>query len=236
MSVIQDQIDRLDWPAVESAFAEDGYAILPPLLTANARADIAALEPDDKNFRTRIDMARHRFGIGRYGYFADPLPADIAALRSALYPPLAKVANDMATALRQDFRYPATLPEFLKQCADAGQTKPTPLLLRYQAGGHNRLHQDIYGPLAFPIQAVMLLSDPASDFTGGEFLLAEGAPRQQIRAEAVTLRAGETILFPTAERPVPGARGMLKAKMRHGVSRIRSGERLTLGVIFHNAR
>lgn len=236
MSDLQAKIDRLDWPEIEAAIASDGYAILPPLLDAKARADIKALEPDDARFRTRIDMARHRFGIGRYGYFADPLPAVVSALRTALYPPLAGIANGMMAALGQTHRYPPALPAFLAECAAAGQTRPTPLLLRYEAGGHNRLHQDLYGPLAFPIQAAMLLSEPGQDFTGGEFLLAEGVPRQQIRGEAVALKAGETILFPTAERPIEGARGMLKARMRHGVSRIRSGERFTLGVIFHNAR
>lgn len=236
MTDISGRIDGLDWPAIGAAFSADGYARLPPLLSAAERMALAALDADDDKFRSRIDMARHRFGIGQYGYFADPLPTEVATLRTALYPRLAPMANAMMAALSQDHRYPDTLPDFLADCAAAGQTKPTPLLLHYVTGGHNRLHQDLYGPLAFPIQAVMLLSDPVEDFTGGEFLLAEGVPRQQIRAEAIALEAGETILFPTAERPVPGARGMLRARMRHGVSRIRSGERFTLGVIFHNAR
>ena len=236
MTELARRIDGLDWPAIDRALATDGYARLPPLLSQAERQALTALDSDDARFRTRIDMARHRFGIGRYGYFADPLPADVAALRTGLYPKLAPMANAMMAALKQEHCYPEALPEFLEDCATAGQTKPTPLLLHYVAGGHNRLHQDLYGPLAFPIQAVMLLSDPAEDFTGGEFLLAEGVPRQQIRAEAIALAAGETILFPTAERPVPGARGVLRARMRHGVSRVRSGERYTLGVIFHNAR
>lgn len=232
---VQDKITALDWAAIEARFGEDGYALLPPLLGDADRRALVAAETDDSLFRRRIDMARHRFGAGRYGYFADPIPAPVAALRQALYPHLARIANGMMQALGREERYPHALDAFHARCAAAGQVKPTPLLLRYGANGYNRLHQDLYGPLAFPIQATTLLSDPDNDFTGGEFLVAEGAPRQQIRAEAITLRAGETILFPTAERPVPGARGMLRAKMRHGVSRIRSGERYALGVIFHNA-
>lgn len=235
MSVVADAIDALDWPGIRRAFDADGYAVLAPLLDPAARRDLIALERNDARFRARIDMARHRFGVGRYGYFAEPLPPAVAALRQALYPYLAPIANDMMAALRRDIRYPDDLATFLTRCANAGQTKPTPLLLRYTAGGHNRLHQDLYGPLAFPIQAAMLLSAPSRDFAGGEFLLAETAPRQQTRGEAVVLAEGETILFPTAERPVPGARGLLRARMRHGVSRIRAGERFTLGVIFHNA-
>lgn len=235
MTGLVEKIDGLDWAEIARRFDADGYALIPGLLTPEERRALIALETDDARFRTRIDMARHRFGVGRYGYFAAPLPDVVETMRSALYPRLAEIANGMMAALGKPERYPATLADFLARCAAAGQTKPTPLLLRYETGGHNRLHQDLYGPLAFPIQATTLLSDPDRDFTGGEFLLAETAPRQQTRAEAVALRAGETILLPTAERPIPGARGMLKARMRHGVSRIRSGERHTLGVIFHNA-
>ena len=235
MTVAKNKIDALDWTAIANAFDQDGYALLPPLLTPEDRADIIALEIDDAHFRTRINMARHRFGEGRYGYFSNPIPPLVAEMREALYTHLVPIANDVGTKLGKDERYPATLGEYHAQCAAAGQSKPTPLLLQYEAGGYNRMHQDIYGDMAFPIQATMLLSDPASDFTGGEFLLAEGAPRQQIRAEAIALKAGETILFPCAERPIPGARGMLRARMRHGVSRIRSGKRYTLGIIFHNA-
>lgn len=235
MTTIANKITTLDWGAIAEAFDQDGYALLPPLLTATERAGIIALEADDAHFRTCINMARHRFGEGRYGYFSNPIPPLVAEMREALYTHLAPIANDAATKLGKDERYPATLSEYHAVCAAAGQTKPTPLLLQYEAGGYNRLHQDIYGDMAFPIQAAMLLSDPASDFTGGEFLLAEGAPRQQIRAEAIALKAGETILFPCAERLIPGARGMLRARIRHGVSRIRVGERYTLGIIFHNA-
>jgi hypothetical protein len=234
MTDVEKAVAALDWDAIREAFDRDGYAVLPPLLSADERAAIIALDEADV-FRTRVEMKRHRYGEGRYGYFRDPLPPVVQALREALYPRLAPIANAMMATMRQETRYPADLEAFLKRCAAGGQTKPTPLLLRYAAGGHNRLHQDLYGPLAFPIQAAMLLSDPAEDFTGGEFLIAETAPRQQTRAEAVTLGAGETILFPTAERPVPGARGPMRARMRHGVSRVRSGARATLGVIFHNA-
>lgn len=235
MKALTNKIDVLDWRAIATAFEQDGYALLPPLLTPAERAGLIALETDNDRFRTRINMARHRFGEGRYGYFSDPIPAPVAEMREALYPHLAPMANTACQKLSNDTRYPATLAEYHAECAATGQIKPTPLLLQYEAGGYNRLHQDIYGEMAFPIQAAMLLSDPDADFTGGEFLLAEGAPRQQIRAEAIALKAGETILFPCAERPIPGARGMLRARMRHGVSRIRSGERYTLGVIFHNA-
>jgi hypothetical protein len=228
-------VAALKWPDIAQAFDDDGYAILPPLLNAEDRAALVGLEPDDQRFRTRIDMARHRFGIGRYGYFANPIPPAVAALRQALCVHLALIASDMMEKLGREPRYPAMLDPFLERCAQAGQTKPTPLLLRYEAGGHNRLHQDLYGDLSFPIQATMMLSDPTKDFTGGEFLVAETAPRQQTRAEAIVLQAGETILFPTMERPIVGARGRLRARMRHGVSRIRSGERFTLGLIFHNA-
>lgn len=236
MTTLSQKIDGLDWGAIAASFGADGYALLPPLLSPSKRRDLIALEGDDACFRTRINMARHRFGEGRYGYFSDPIPSPVAEMREALYGHLAPIANLTAQKLGNDERFPATLAEYHATCAAAGQTKPTPLLLQYEAGGYNRLHQDIYGDMAFPIQATMLLSDPAKDFTGGEFLLAEGAPRQQIRAEAIALQAGETILFPCAERPIPGARGTLRARMRHGVSRIRSGERYTLGVIFHNAK
>ncbi len=235
MSAITDRIETIDWQSVAQAFQADGFALLPPLLDRATRRDLIALECDDAVFRTRIDMARYRFGVGRYGYFANPLPAPVGELRAGLYPHLAPIANDMMATLGRDIRYPPTLAAFLERCAEAGQMKPTPLLLRYTAGGHNRLHQDLYGPLAFPIQAAMLLSDPQQDFSGGAFLLAETAPRQQTRAEAVTLQAGETILFPTAERAIPGARGWLRARMRHGVSRILGGERYTLGIFFHDA-
>lgn len=235
MTNLAQSVSGLDWADIGERFASDGFAILPPLLDANERSKLAALYRQDDVFRTRIDMARHRFGIGAYGYFAAPLPAVVQEMREAFYPPLATIANRMTAELGRDVAYPASLDAFLVRCREAGQTKPTPLLLRYEAGGHNRLHQDLYGDCAFPIQATMLLSEPGKDFEGGAFLLAETAPRQQTRAEAVALKAGETIIFPTAERPIPGARGMLRARMRHGVSRILAGERYALGVIFHDA-
>lgn len=236
MTMLADKIAALNWGQIAAEFAANGYALLPPLLSLSERQALIALEADDNRFRTRINMGRHRFGEGRYGYFSDPIPDLVAEMRRSLYDHLAPIANGMAERLGNDERFPATLVDYHAACAGAGQTKPTPLLLQYETGGYNRLHQDIYGDMAFPIQVAMLLSDPAKDFTGGEFLLAEGAPRQQIRAEAIVLQAGETILFPCAERPIQGARGILRAKMRHGVSRIRAGERYTLGVIFHNAK
>jgi len=235
MTGVAARIDAVDWAAAARAFDRDGYAVLPPLLTAAERKALVALDGEDSAFRKRIEMARHRFGEGRYGYFAEPLPAPVQALREGLYPRLAPMANALAETLKAEARYPATLAEYRKVCADAGQAQPTPLLLRYGADGHNRLHQDLYGALAFPIQATMLLSKPGEDFEGGAFLVAETAPRQQTKAEAVDLKEGETILFPTAERPISGARGPIRARMRHGVSRIRSGERFALGVIFHDA-
>ncbi len=228
-------LESLDWTAIGLAFDRDGFAVLPPLLAPEDRQALIAMDRDDSRFRTRIDMARYRFGVGRYGYFADPLPPAVQRLRTGLYEPLAPIANRMMAKLDRAPRYPATLAEFQALCHAAGQARPTPLLLRYEAGGHNRLHQDLYGDLAFPIQVTMLLSDPKADFTGGAFLLAETAPRQQTRAEAIDLAAGETILFPTAERPILGARGLLRARMRHGVSRILAGERFALGIIFHDA-
>ncbi len=181
-------------------------------------------------------MARHRFGEGEYRYFGRPLPPLVETLRRTLYARLAPIANRMMEALSRPERYPPSLRAFLARCREAGQTRPTPLLLRYEAGGTNRLHQDLYGALAFPLQVTVLLSRPGRDFEGGEFLLLESRPRQQSLGEAIALAQGELVLFPVRERPVPGARATLRAAVRHGVSRVRSGERFALGVIFHDAR
>jgi len=229
------RVAAIDWAAAADAIAARGFATVPRFLAHADCAALIALYADDQLFRKRIDMARHNFGEGAYGYFADPLPPLVGAMRAALYPPLAKIANAMMADLGQDYRYPRTLGGFRKRCRAHGQTKPTPLLLHYEAGGYNRLHQDVYGPLAFPLQGTVLLSDPGKDFEGGAFLLMETMPRQQSRGEAVDLGQGELILFAGSDRPVPGKRGYRRARVRHGVATVTKGERHTLGVIFHDA-
>jgi uncharacterized protein len=206
------------------------------LLSENECAALAASYADDTLFRSRIVMARHGFGRGEYKYFADPLPELVAGLRAALYPPLAAIANRWNAALGLDARYPAEHGEFLARCHAAGQTKPTPLLLQYGEGDYNCLHQDLYGEHVFPLQVAFLLSEPGRDFTGGEFVLTEQRPRMQSRAEVVPLGRGDGVVFPVHHRPVEGSRGAYRVNLRHGVSRIRSGRRHTLGVIFHDAK
>tara|TARA_R110002096_G_scaffold392176_2_gene587088 strand:- start:619 stop:1323 length:705 start_codon:yes stop_codon:yes gene_type:complete len=233
--VSADRVAALDWAGIEAAIEAQGFALTPPLLTPADCAALIDLYSDDTAFRSRIVMARHAFGEGDYGYFADPLPPLVTELREAFYAHLAPIANRMAAAMRREASYPADLATYRKACAGAGQTKPTPLLLRYGLGGYNRLHRDLYGDLAFPIQATAMLSQPGEDFTGGQFLLVENRPRQQAIGTAVDIPQGAFILFPTNERPVQGSRSILRASMRHGVSRVLSGERYTLGVIFHDA-
>jgi hypothetical protein len=232
---IDAQVATLDWRGVEAALDEAGCAVVGPLLAPADCATLAAAYDDDTLFRSRVVMARHGFGRGEYRYFAYPLPEPVAALRRALYAPLAAIANRWSAALGDAARYPADPAAYLKRCHDAGQAKPTPLLLRYGAGDYNRLHQDLYGELVFPLQVTVLLSDPKADFSGGEFVLTEQRPRMQSRAEVVTLCRGEAVIFPVRYRPVAGTRGFSRVVMRHGVSRLRSGTRLTLGVIFHDA-
>lgn len=212
-----------------------GAARLPALLTPAQCAAIVALWDDPAAFRKEVVMQRHGYGSGCYRYFAYPLPEPVAALRDALYPALAEVANRWAAMLGSGDIYPARHADFLARCALAGQDKPTPLLLRYEAGDWNALHQDVYGPQIFPIQAAVLLSEPDRDFTGGAFLLTEQRPRMQSRPEVVPLRQGDAVVFPVRERPVPGARGAHRVQMRHGVSRLLSGVRHMLGIIFHDA-
>ena len=213
-----------------------GYAVLPALLDAAACADVRTAFDDDDRFRKTIVMERHGYGRGVYKYFAYPLPAQVAALRAQLYAQLAPIANTWAQMLNRPERYPATLDEMLARCHAAGQLRPTPLILRYRAGDHNALHQDLYGEIAFPLQATVLLSEPGEDFTGGEFVLVENRPRRQSLAHVVPLRRGDAAVFPNAVRPIPGARGASRTAFRHGVGEVRSGERFTLGVIFHDAR
>ncbi len=233
---VETRVQRLEWGASARDLGERGWATTPPLLTAEECAGLVALYGDDARFRSRVDMARFRFGEGQYKYFAAPLPPLVAGLREQTYPPLARIAGEWQAALGRATRYPPTLGGFLAQCARRGQRKPTPLLLRYEAGGYNCLHQDIYGEIAFPLQMTCLLSRPGEDFTGGEFLLVEQRPRAQSRAEVVPLVQGQIVIFTTRERPARGARGAYRVASRHGVSRVTSGLRYTLGVIFHDAK
>jgi hypothetical protein len=219
---------------LETEIAASGYAVR-PLLTPETCAELTALYDDASRFRSRVVMARHGFGRGEYQYFAYPLPPPVAWLRAALYPPLARIANAWAASLNDARRFPATLDAYLAACHEAGQRRPTPLLLRYGAEDYNCLHQDLYGEMVFPLQVAVLLNQPGRDFTGGEFLLVEQRPRMQSRAEVVSLRQGDGVIFPVHHRPVRGTRGFYRTVMRHGVSRVLSGRRHVLGLIFHDA-
>lgn len=230
------RIDEFDWDRVSRDLDAQGSATLERVLPAKQCEGLAALYSDDALFRSRIVMARHGFGRGEYKYFAYPLPEIIDALRAALYPKLAPVANRWNATLSIDTRYPEKLADFLKRCHHAGQRKPTPLLLQYSAGDYNCLHQDLYGEHVFPIQVAILLSEPGKNFTGGEFVLTEQRPRMQSRPEVVPLRQGDAVAFAVHHRPVQGTRGFYRVNMRHGVSRLRSGHRHTLGIIFHDAK
>ena len=232
-ATIQTRLEALDWDALTRRLDEDGFVQTPPVLTSAERADLAG-SFDDGSFRATIDMRRHRFGEGTYRYFDRPLPDVIDAARHALYPPLAELANRWAQRLGEPEAYPADLEAFLERCHRAGQERPTPLILRYTTGGHNALHQDVYGEVAFPLQAVTLLS-AIGDFAGGQFVLVEGRPRQQSRAHVIDLDPGAFLIFPTSRRPVQGTRGFYRAAMRHGVATVLAGERTTLGIIFHDA-
>ena len=236
MNALTDRIAALDWSALEAALDAHGCATTGPLLSQDACAGLAALYMVDAPFRSRVIMARHGFGRGEYKYFAYPLPEPVAVLRAALYPPLAEIANRWNQAMAIDLRYPREHASYLARCREAGQAKPTPLLLQYGAGDYNCLHQDLYGEHVFPLQVTLLLSRPGEDFTGGEFVLTEQRPRMQSRAEIVPLAQGEAVIFPVHHRPVQGTRGVYRVNMRHGVSRLRSGHRHTLGIIFHDAK
>ena len=233
---IQTRLQQVDWAEIAQAVSERGWATTRPVLTAAECADLVALYADERRFRSRIDMARFRFGEGEYKYFANPLPPVVLALRRHAYPHLAAIANDWSAALGGKPAYPPDLDDFLAVCAKRGQTKPTPLMLCYEAGGYNCLHQDLYGDVAFPLQMTCLLSRPGDDFTGGEFLLVEQRPRAQSRGEVVPLAQGQIVIFATRERPVRSARGSYRVNLRHGVSRVTSGQRYTLGIIFHDAK
>jgi uncharacterized protein len=235
-TAVGERIAALDWEEIERSLWAWGYARTPAVLTPAQCAELVSLYADDARFRSRIDMERYRFGVGDYKYFAHPLPPLVTELRTRLYPPLAAVANRWEQALGTRRRYPPALDRLLVQCRRAGQTRPTPLLLHYETGGYNCLHQDLYGEVAFPLQLTCFLSRPRADYEGGAFLLVEQRPRAQSRGEALLPEQGETLIFTTRWRPVGGARGYYRTTMRHGVSRVTRGTRYTLGIIFHDAK
>ncbi|MCV9962765.1 2OG-Fe(II) oxygenase [Pararhizobium sp. BT-229] len=230
------RVAAYDWTALSGELSGYGCAVIEQLLTPEECLQIAGLYPQEEHFRSHIHMARHGFGKGEYRYFKYPRPNLIGDLRTALYPRLAGVANDWNDRMRGRGRYPAEHATFLKECHNAGQTRPTPLLLQYVPGDFNCLHQDLYGDLAFPIQVAILLSEPGRDFTGGEFVLTEQRPRMQSRVEVVPLRQGDAVAFAVHNRPVQGSKGNYRVNLRHGVSRVRSGLRHTVGIIFHDAK
>jgi uncharacterized protein len=233
---LAETIDALDWRGIERDLDAYGCAVAPKLISPETCRALAGLYPEEKRFRSRIVMGSHGFGRGEYKYFADPLPGPITALRRGLYARLAALADRWNEAMGVAVRYPAEHEAFRARCRAAGQTRPTPLLLRYGPGDYNCLHQDVYGEHLFPLQVAILLSEPGHDFTGGEFVLTEQRPRMQSRAEVVSLAQGDGVIFAVRERPVQGTRGTYRVNLRHGVSRIKSGERFTLGIIFHDAK
>jgi uncharacterized protein len=229
------RMDSVDWPHLLGVLDSQGFVALPPLLAADECAGLASLYAQDARFRSRVQMEQHRFGAGEYKYFAAPLPPLVQTLRVDLYRRLAPIANRWMEALEVRVRYPGELDAFLRTCHAAGQRRPTPLLLSYRQGGYNCLHQDIYGSLAFPLQVVFALSRRDIDYTGGEFLLVEQRPRAQSRGHVLIIEQGAGIVFATRERPVAGVRGYFRTIMRHGVSTLTSGFRMSLGIIFHDA-
>ena len=230
-----DRIETIDWNRVARDLDDRGNATIVNLLDAGQCAALAGLYGHDELFRSRVVMARHGYGRGEYKYFGYPLPGIIATLRTGIYPRLAPIANRWNEAMGIEVRYPQSHEDFIARCHAAGQTRPTPLLLRYGVDDYNCLHQDLYGEHAFALQLAILLSEPGHDFIGGEFVLTEQRPRMQSRAEVVPLRQGDAVIFAVHHRPVHGTRGVYRVNLRHGVSRVRSGRRLTLGIIFHDA-
>jgi uncharacterized protein len=233
---IESRVETLDWSSVSTQLDSYGWAMFRNFLSADECEAIASVFADDRLFRSQVVMARHGFGRGEYKYFSYPLPKNIARLRTALYPRLVSIANRWNEAMNIEVRYPKTHGEFIERCHEAGQTRPTPLLLQYGKGDYNALHQDLYGEHVFPLQVAILLSEPERDFTGGEFVLTEQRPRMQSRAEVVPLRRGDGVVFTVHSRPVQGRSGTYRVNLRHGVSRLRSGHRHTLGIIFHDAK
>ena len=233
---IADRVKATDWPRVEDDLDQFGCAVIERLLAPSECDALIDQYPRDALYRSRVVMERHGFGRGEYKYFGYPLPALIEGLRTAVYPHLAPVANRWNDIMKIDARYPARHTEFIERCHRTGQTRPTPLILQYRAGDYNCLHQDLYGEHVFPIQLAILLSEPGRDFTGGEFVMTEQRPRMQSRAEVVPLKQGDAVVFAVHHRPVQGTRGAYRVNLRHGVSRLRSGHRHTLGIIFHDAQ
>ncbi|HEY7801001.1 MAG TPA: 2OG-Fe(II) oxygenase [Hyphomonadaceae bacterium] len=230
-----DTLTRIDWKKVETDLDETGSSVVPGLLDTRACAALRRSYDDDALFRSRVVMSRYGFGRGEYKYLSYPLPVAVEDLRASLYPHLAPIANRWETMLGREPRFPKTHAAYLRICHAAGQVRPTPLLLRYGEGDYNCLHQDLYGEEVFPLQVAILLSEPGRDFTGGEFVMTEQRPRMQSRVEVAPLTPGAGVIFAVNERPIQGSRGVYRVKMRHGVSRLRSGSRHTLGIIFHDA-
>ena len=228
-------LNDYDWEAIEKDILSQGYGRVPRVLDLARCMELIALYDHQASFRKRIVMEQHNFGLGEYSYFSYPLPKIVAHLRTELYRHLAPIANGLMHALRVQLSYPPTLKAFQKQCWEAGQTRPTPLMLRYDVGGFNCLHRDLYGETVFPLQAMIVLNHEGQDFTGGEFVLVENRPRQQARALVLHPHQGDLVIFPVSDRPIQGKRGILRASMRHGVSPIVSGQRWVLGIIFHDA-
>ncbi len=228
-------VEAMDWSDIEKALNDYGNAVLHGVLTAQECDGLAGLYANEEGFRSRVVMGRHGFGRGEYKYFSYPLPDLICSLRASLYRKLAPIANAWNESVKVDIRYPSEHVEFIERCHGAGQTRPTPLLLQYEAGDFNCLHQDLYGEHVFPIQVAFLLSEPGRDFTGGEFVLTEQRPRMQSRPEVVPLLQGDAVAFAVYNRPVQGTRGVYRVNMRYGVSRLHSGKRYTMGIIFHDA-
>jgi len=236
-SSIAQRIEAVDWEHAEASLSERGYAVTDRILTRDECESLVALFHEENHFRSHIVMERYRFGIGDYKYFDNPLPKVVAEIRSSAYPYLAEVANHWAEMLSENApRYPLGHAAFLKICHKAGQSKPTPLLLHYETGGFNCLHQDLYGEVSFPLQMVFLLGQQGGDWEGGEFILVEQQPRAQSKPQVVTADRGQAIIFTTHYRPVKGSRGYYRVNLRHGVSRVHRGTRYTLGIIFHDAK
>jgi hypothetical protein len=234
-SSIAKRIEGLDWSRLSRSLWEDGYALTPPILSPDECSELITSYSDDDIFRSHIVMARYRFGLGDYKYFNYALPEIVQELRECSYPHLAPVASEWNKALGIADAYPNSLSAYLKECHKRGQSRPTPLLLHYEAGGYNCLHQDLYGEMAFPFQMTFFLSEPGKDFDGGEFVLVEQVPRAQSKAHVIAPRQGQAVIFTTRYRPMKGSRGYYRANIKHGVSKIRGGRRYTLGVIFHDA-
>ena len=233
---IEQRVAAIDWDRVAKDLAAEGHAVITSILSAEECREISALYQSDRLFRSRVVMERHRFGRGEYKYFNYPLPAVVESLRTAVYPKLVPTANRWNQLVGADDRFPARHADYLERCHQDGQHKPTPLILQYETGDYNCLHQDLYGEHVFPLQLAILLSEPERDFTGGEFVLTEQRPRMQSRPIVVPLRQGDGVVFAVHQRPVQGAKSVYRVNLRHGVSRIRSGHRQTLGIIFHDAR